>query len=488
MTTQTPLLFSWSDVESLADIERLRRVLDALPDDALITALEKRRGKGRNDYPVEAMWRALVAGIVFQHPSIEALLRELNRNPTLLDACGFHPVPLRGKRKLRQDPQSKVIHVIRGKERSSIPSSYNVSRFVVSLLKIEEEEGLLSQMLVDLRHRLMDLIGDFGVHLGCDGKAIASQSTGVVKTTTGKTSDRDADWGKHETSGVNAEGKVWTKVKSWFGYTLHLIADTTYEIPVAAAVTKASVSEVKTLEAMLPTIFEESPDLATRCRDMSADRGYDSGPLKKALWETWQVRPIIDVRLMWRNEKAEPGHDPKKRISRPLDAGKADTMVYTERGEVRCICPETGTERDLAFQGFEATRGTLKYRCPAAAYGFNCQGREVCEAAGECHTQGYGRIVRVPLDLDRRIFTPTPRSSLTWARCYRGRSALERINGRLDQSFGFEHHTIRGLRTMKARVNLALVVMMALAHASVEEQQPHLMRSLVRTGTLPDTS
>ncbi len=340
MTTQTPLLFSWSDVESLPDIERLRRVLDALPDEALIAALERRRGKGRNDYPLEAMWRALVAGIVFQHPSIEALLRELNRNPALLDACGFHPVPLRGKRRLRQDPQTGVIHVIAGKERSSIPSSYNVSRFVVSLLRVEEEEGLLSQMLVDLRHRLMDLIPDFGVHLGCDGKAIASQSTGVVNATTGTTSDRDADWGKHETRGVSADGKAWTKVKTWFGYTLHLIADTTYEIPVAAALTKASASEVKTLEGMLPEMFEESPDLATRCKDMSADRGYDSGPLKKTLWETWQIRPIIDVRMMWRNEKAEPGHDPKKRISRPLDAGKTDTMVYTERGEVRCICPE----------------------------------------------------------------------------------------------------------------------------------------------------
>ena len=30
--------------------------------------------------------------------------------------------------------------------------------------------------------------------------------------------DPDADWGKHETSGVNAKtGKIWKKVKSWFG-------------------------------------------------------------------------------------------------------------------------------------------------------------------------------------------------------------------------------------------------------------------------------
>ncbi|MDE0359763.1 MAG: transposase [Rhodospirillaceae bacterium] len=486
MTTHTPLLLSWSCVESLGDLERLRRVLDALPDAALIAALEKRRGRGRNDYPVRAMWRALVAGMVFQHPSIEALLRELNRNPALLDACGFHPVPTRARRSLVQDPQTGVIHVMRPPERSSIPSSWNVSRFVACLLEVEEEEGLLSQMIVDLRHRLMDLLPDFGAHLGCDGTAMASKSTGTVNTATGQTSDKDADWGKHETKGVTAEGKVWTKVTTWFGYTLHLIADTTWEIPVAAALTKASASEVKTIETLLEDVFADSPDLATRCTDLSADRGYDSGPLKETLWETWRIRPIIDVRQMWRDEKAEPGHDRTQRITRPLHADRADTIVYTERGEVRCVCPETGTERDLAFHGFETTRGTLKYRCPAATYGFDCKGRKDCEAAGDCHSQGYGRIVRVPLDTDRRIFTPTPRSSLTWQHRYRGRTALERINARLDQTFGLEHHHIRGVSRMTARITLALAVMMALAQASIGERQPHLMRSLVRAAAPPD--
>ena len=75
------------------------------------------------------------------------------------------------------------------------------------------------------------------------------------------------------------------------------------------------------------------------------------------------------------------------------------------------------------------------------------------------------------------------RSSLTWQPRYRCCSPLECINNRLDQTFGFEHHTIRGLRKMTVRVNLALVVIMALAVVSVEERQPHLMRSRV----LPDT-
>ena len=57
------------------------------PDEEIVAALEAGRGRGRNDYPVRAMWRALIAGIVLQHPSIQSLLRELGRNPALLELC-----------------------------------------------------------------------------------------------------------------------------------------------------------------------------------------------------------------------------------------------------------------------------------------------------------------------------------------------------------------------------------------------------------------
>ena len=70
MATRERRPFSWQDVESLPDLERLRLVLDVRPDEEFLAALEAARGRGRNDDPVRAMWRALIAGIVFQHPSI----------------------------------------------------------------------------------------------------------------------------------------------------------------------------------------------------------------------------------------------------------------------------------------------------------------------------------------------------------------------------------------------------------------------------------
>ncbi len=42
--------------------------------------LEATRGRGRDDYPVRAIGNSVLAGIVFQHPSIETLHRELSRN------------------------------------------------------------------------------------------------------------------------------------------------------------------------------------------------------------------------------------------------------------------------------------------------------------------------------------------------------------------------------------------------------------------------
>ena len=44
-------LFSWRDIEAAGDLERLKLVLSALPDEARMRKLEERRGGGRDDYP-----------------------------------------------------------------------------------------------------------------------------------------------------------------------------------------------------------------------------------------------------------------------------------------------------------------------------------------------------------------------------------------------------------------------------------------------------
>jgi len=481
------LLFSWADVERLPDLERLGFVLDQLPDEGIVSALEAKRGRGRRECPVRAMWRALVAGVVFGHASSASLLRELGRNPALLDACGFDPLgrqapPVRSLSR-RADGSVEAVEAARPRQ-DGIPTAWAFSRFLPNVVKLEEESGAVSGMVDALRRRLMDELPGFGRHLGCDGKAAPSHSTGREDRKAGGTSDRDADWGRHGTAGVDARtGKAWTKVRTWFGHRLHRVADVEHELPVWFEATPASPSEHKALAAGLDALFGSEPGLAPRCADFTADRGLDSGPLRQRLWDGHRVRPLVDVRLMWREEKGMPGHDPSKPILRPLAADGGGNVLCSERGEVSCRCPATGEVRPMAFQGFEADRDALKHRCPAAAYGLECEGRGACLRDSGSKAGEYGRVVRIPLaDADRRMFTPTPWGSPSWKRGYARRSALERINSRLDGGFGFGKHFIRGLARMKARMGLALAVMMAPALGAIANGRPERMRSLVDPG------
>ena len=79
------------------------------------------------------------------------------------------------------------------------------------------------------------------------------------------------------------------------------------------------------------------------------------------------------------------------------------------------------------------------------------------------------------------MFTPLDRDSYKWEREYDHRTAVERVNSRLDVSFGFELHTIRGLKKMQMRSGLALIVMLAMALGRIRQQHPEHLRSLVRS-------
>jgi hypothetical protein len=128
----------------------------------------------------------------------------------------------------------------------------------------------------------------------------------------------------------------------------------------------------------------------------------------------------------------------------------------------------------MAFCGFEKERKTLKYKCPSAAYGTQCKGYVQCSEGTK------GKIVRIPLETDRRIFVPIARNSYKWRRFYNGRTTVERVNSRIDLSFGFEHHCIRGKAKMTLRVGLALLVMLSMALARIKRDQEKDMRSLIK--------
>ncbi len=423
-------LFSWKEIEDLGDLERLRLVLDAVPDEGLMRKLEKERKNGRNDYPIRAVWNSILAGIIYQHSTIESLRRELKRNGQLRQMCGFN--------------------TFRGI--NAVPGPWVYTRFIEKLMENQEEIDKIFEKLIK---ELMKELEDFGIELAIDGKAVESYANSAKENGDRRT-DTDANWGKKKYRGENKDGNSWEKVKSWFGYRLHLIVDANYELPVAFEVTKASESEVKNSYKMMNNLNEAKKE---RAEILIGDRGYDSTKLIKESYEKG-IKTVIDMRSQWKGDD-----------TRVLEG--ETNILYDESGAIYCWNGKESKMEKMAYGGFEKKRMTHKYLCPAKHYGYECESEEECQI---------GRQKRIKITEENiRRFPPLARNTYSWGRLYKKRTAVERVNSRLEGPFRLENHRIRGLEKMKLNCSLSLIIMLTMALARVKEKRREDMRSLVKT-------
>jgi hypothetical protein len=383
------------------------------------------------------MWNSVLAGLVFEHVSIESLRRELSRNAQLREMCGF-------------EPEAGI---------NAVPSKSAYNRFISSLVA---HEHLVRGIFDCLVKELMIIFPEFGANLAGDGKAIQSLGKPSKKNDGDKRREEDADWGIKTYRGVDKEGKAWEKVKSWFGFRIHLVVEADAELPVGYTVTKASTGEQPVMTELFAALKETHPEIIERCDHAMFDKGYDSKGRICELWDKYGIKPIIDIKNMWRDGET----------TKLINNEKIKNVTYDYKGTVFCHCPDTGTIRPMSYSGFEKNRKALKYTCPALALGVECKGASKCPI--------YQKSIRIPLTEDRRIFTPVARSSYKWETLYNKRTSVERVNSRIDVSFGFERHYIRGLSKMKLRCGLALSVMLAIAVGRLRQNKPELMRSLIK--------
>lgn len=419
-------LFGESEFEELGDLEQLQMVLAALPDGELVRKLYRIRGNGRNDWPCEAMWNSFIASFLFEHPTVDSLLRELRRNSQLRKLCGFEP------KTVRQKNGTYKIY--------TAPSASSYSNFLKNLRECQEELRAMFEGLVQFMYGHLE---GFGENLMVDGKAIQSYATKQSKKAkSGGRGEHDADWCKKTYTVAGKNGEKESRTVKWFGFRLHLIADATYEIPVAFEVTKASNSEKTETEKLLKKIKQEKPEILDTCQYFMGDKGYDSTKLIEML-EGEGIVPIIDICNKWKD--GEETHQ-----YRDTD------LVYNYKGEVWYI-DEKGKKIKLSYKGYDKSTDSLRY-------GFPPQKQDK-------------RIFRIKRSEDRRIFPPVARDSHKWQRLYNKRSGIERINGRLDRDYKFENHTIRGLKKMKMFLTVTFLVYMGLAKAKIGQgEQEHLCK------------
>ena len=143
----------------------LRALFDAIPDDDLLKSL-KSYYAGRRGYTHRVLWRTYVAMAYLNIPSFASLIRSLQDNPSLREACGI------------DTPES-------------VPSTFAYSRFMRKLAK----QGIaVKNVLRDLTRRLYDTLPGFGKSVAIDSTDIKAWSNGAKRGKQGKVSDPDAGW------------------------------------------------------------------------------------------------------------------------------------------------------------------------------------------------------------------------------------------------------------------------------------------------------
>ena len=189
-----------------------------------------------------------------------------------------------------------------------------------------------------------------------------------------------------------------------------------------------------------------------------ADRGLKCVQLKASLYYEHEIRPQIDYKLMWQQEKQDQNRNPKVPITHLSTTIEpiASCMTSAIRCIVCVLSPICGGKR--RSKDSKKDRITLKCRCPVAVCWLECEGYQKCYQQHGGRVSDYSGVVRVKLDKNRRIFTPTPRNTATWYKGYNPCTSLERLDSLFDQGCRFERHYIRSQVKMKIRVCIAMAI------------------------------
>jgi len=412
-------LFDYSEeVEKLGDLERLVIALEGIDDEALMRLLERERGNGRDDYPIRVMWNLEIARRVFQHPKRSFFLRELNRNSQLRKLCGL-------------DDNDTKTHLV--------PPSRVFTYFNKLLKKHKAEVDKIFDSQVDFFYERVE---GFGEETAGDGKYVDSYAKSESKKLREKTDERtenDAKFSKKEYHYEGADGKKKVKTETHFGFKAHILCDVKTELALAVMVTPANYDEKKAMKEILDDL---SDSRINTMKHLRLDRGYDSKDMITTI-KSKGIVPLIDIRNCWKDGEKTKQY-------------KNTDIVYNAYGEVYYMDYVEVTDEDGNTQ-YELQPVKMKYE------GYDPQKK--------CLRYSHkGKTYKIYISYDERIFLPIARDSIKFKRLYNGRTAVERLNGRLDRDYMFEDHTIRGLAKMELEVKMALVVMNGMAVGKIKRK------------------
>ena len=416
---QSPL-FDFEAFITSKNNNRLSKILEVLPAEKLLIALEQEHWTGRKGYSVRGMWSALIAGLLYQCHSLADVVRLLKRDKETRLICGF--------------------------SKDDLPGEDAFSRFLKKLVK---HIALFDEFLSKLVDLLRELLPGFGVKLAVDSTDILAYSNGHRE----HPSDTDAGWGAKKKSNIQGEGetregnrkgkKEEPHIYYWFGYKLHLIIDALYELPMAFVLTPANVADTTQMKPLLRKAGADQEP--TQPEAVISDKGYDSQDNNQFIYQDCKAAPIIPIRE-------------RKDMQLP--------DICNAKGTPLCSC-------GLAMVYWGRDGNYLKYRCP------HVLGKGECKSRFRCTSSPYGYVLKLPIAEDVRRHPPVPRESRKWERLYKMRTAIERVNSRVKDLLGLNKITLRGIVKVTVRSALSLLVMLAAAVSMAKEHKYKEIRSLV---------
>jgi hypothetical protein len=411
----TKPLFAWDCLEDSPSLGTVKAFLATIPDGQLLDGLRQFRGRGRNEYPVHVLWGVVLLTVILRHPNWEACLADLRRNEALRRLIGIESENL-------------------------VPKKWNLSRFL-DVLGQEPHYSRVRAIFDVLIQRLGLAVVDLGKDTAGDATALQARAKRNARELKEEQEAGLPQPGGGKKEYFDAEGKV-TKVFEWFGYKLHLIVDVKHEVALAWEITTATASDAQTLPKTLEQAQANLPD--HRIETLAFDKAADDHQTHKLLNKS-DIKPVIEIRSLWKEEPLRllPGHDGNSNI------------VHDEKGTLFCYdrTSDPIVLHPMAYNGYEEERGTLKYRCPARHEGWSCPHDAVCNEGRE-----YGRTVRVKCEIDLRRFPPIPRATKKFERVYDGRTAVERVNGRVKVFWGADDGNVSGARRFRAQVGVVMIV------------------------------
>ena len=416
---QTKPLFAWDCLDDSPTLKTIRQLLAAVPDGRLLDSLKTARGKGRDDYAITSLWGVLLLTVALRHPTTEACLAELRRNASLRRLIGL------------------------GSE-EGVPRKWNMSRFLDTLGR-QPHLALLHEVFNVMARRLAEVVPDLGRETAGDATSLNARRK-KEKVAGNEKADGLPQPAGGRKEYTDQDGKV-TKVVEWFGYKLHLLVDVNHEVSLAYQVTSTKAGDGETLPAVLTEAKANLPK--HRIKTLAYDKAADPRDVHRVLHKA-KIKPLIQNRSLW-NEEPErmlPGHD------------GSSNVVYNEAGTLYCYArvSQPMVRHPMAYIGHEPQRQTLKYRCPAMHEGWPCPMSSICNAG-----KTYGKTVRVKQQIDLRRFPAIPRATKKFERLYEGRTAVERVNGRLKLFWGADDGNIVGARRFHALVGVVMVVHLGFA-------------------------